>query len=181
MNGFIEWLEILNRKDTRVRAVLRRSLAFEAGEYPSAYPYVEPFIKGENGSWKRDFYYLVAGLWATHWRQERSGNPQTVANACFEYYLSQGESPSVERRFITLLDSDPDQLPYRLRQMVGILKEYPLDFELLLKDLLSWTHEKKWVQNRWAQDFYRHWKTETEKENENEPVHETSLSKEEVE
>ncbi len=29
MNGFIEWLEDLNEKDTKVRAVLRRSLAFD--------------------------------------------------------------------------------------------------------------------------------------------------------
>ena len=33
MNGFIEWLEGLNEKDTKVRAVLRRSLAFDPGEF----------------------------------------------------------------------------------------------------------------------------------------------------
>ncbi len=36
---------------------------------------------------------------------------------------------STERRFITLLDADPDQLPNRLRQMVALLKDYNLDFE----------------------------------------------------
>ena len=30
MNGFIEWLEGLNEKDTRVRAVLRRSLCLRS-------------------------------------------------------------------------------------------------------------------------------------------------------
>lgn len=34
MSGFIEWLESLNKKDTRVRAVLKRSLAFDPGAYP---------------------------------------------------------------------------------------------------------------------------------------------------
>lgn len=180
MNGFIEWLEELNRKDARVRAVLRRSLAFEPGEYPSTYPYVEPFLKGEGGSWRRYVCYLVAGLWAQHWRQDRSGAPQTLAKACFEYYQTQDQSPSVERRFITLLDSDRDQLPYRLRQMIGLLKEYPLDFEVLIKDLLSWTHEKKWVQNKWAQDFYRNWEPETKENAETESVNEANLSKEEA-
>ena len=38
MSGFIEWLEGLNEKDTKVRAVLRRSLAFDPGRYRPAYP-----------------------------------------------------------------------------------------------------------------------------------------------
>ena len=58
MNGFIEWLEKLNEKDTKVRAVLRRSLTFDPGAYVPAYPYVEPFIKGEDKSWRREMYLL---------------------------------------------------------------------------------------------------------------------------
>ncbi len=53
MSRFIEWLEGLNKKDTKVRAVLRRSLAFEPGTFVPAYPYVEPFVKGESDSWRR--------------------------------------------------------------------------------------------------------------------------------
>ncbi|WP_294259682.1 hypothetical protein [Propionivibrio sp.] len=44
MSTFIEWLEGLNEKDTKVRAVLRRSLAFDPGSYVHAFPYVEPFV-----------------------------------------------------------------------------------------------------------------------------------------
>ena len=43
MSGFIEWLEKLNESDTRVRAVLRRSLAFDPGSFIEAIPYVEPY------------------------------------------------------------------------------------------------------------------------------------------
>ena len=165
MNGFVEWLEELNRKDTRVRAFLRRSLSFDAGAYPAAYPYVEPFLKNEpDDGWRRQVHYLVAGLWALHRREGAQGTPESLAKACFRYYQAQGKSPSVERRFITLLDADQDQVPYRLRQMIALLKDYPLDFSALLKELLSWTHEKKWVQNRWAQDFYRNWQSEEEPE-----------------
>ena len=45
MSAFIEWLESLNEKDTKVRAVLMRSLAFEPGTHVPAYPYVEPFLQ----------------------------------------------------------------------------------------------------------------------------------------
>jgi CRISPR system Cascade subunit CasB len=175
MNGFIEWLAKINEKDSRARAVLRRSLAFDPGEYPAAFPYVEPFLKGEENVWRRQAYYLVAGLWAQHWRQGAEGAPQTLAKACFEYCLKQEKSPSVERRFITLLDSDGDQLPYRLRQTTALLKDYQLDFEGLLKDLLFWNNEKKRVRDQWARDFYRNWQPD---EDEDEAVDETNMAKE---
>ena len=154
MNEFFQWLENLNSKDTKVRAVLKRSLAFDPGSYVPAYPYVEPFVKGEASEWRRSVVYLVAGLWAAHWRADRTGSPVSVAYACARYQIASG-STSIERRFITLLDSDKDQLPHRLRQMIALLKEYPIDFEALLKSLLSWSDEHKRRQNEWARDFYR--------------------------
>ena len=36
MSGFIAWLEKLNESDSKVRAILRRSLAFDAGIDPEA-------------------------------------------------------------------------------------------------------------------------------------------------
>ena len=85
MSGFIEWLEKLNEKDTKVRAVLRRSLAFDPGDFPAAYPFVEPFLKNEDNSWRRQMLYLVAGLWAAHWRKDRSGEPISLGKACAVY------------------------------------------------------------------------------------------------
>jgi CRISPR system Cascade subunit CasB len=152
MSAFIEWLESLNKRDTKVRAVLRRSLAFEPGAFPAAFPYVEPFISSDGHA--REMHYLTAGLWAAHWRDGRSAEGVTIGEAAAHYQALNG-SGALERRFITLLDADSDQLPHRLRQMVALLKEYPLDFSTLLDDLLRWTHPDKRTQNRWARDFYR--------------------------
>lgn len=163
MNGFIEWLEGLNGKDTRVRAVLRRSLAFDPGRFAPAYPYVEPFIRDGDSSWRREALYLVAGLWAAHWRQGRAGVPMSIGRACAAYQ-SAGGSSSTERRFIALLDADSDQLPYRLRQMVALLKEQSIDFDALLKGLLDWKDDMKRTQNAWARDFYRNMNHEIETE-----------------
>lgn len=154
MSRFIEWLESLNKKDTKVRAVLRRSLAFEPGTFVPAYPYVEPFVKDESNSWRREMHYLVAGLWAAHWREERPGSLMTIGKACAAYQAA-SRSTSTERRFITLLDSDSDQLPHHLRQMVALLKDQPIDFDALLTGLLYWNDDRKRTQNGWAQDFYR--------------------------
>ena len=171
MNGFIEWLEGLNEKDTKVRAVLRRSLAFDPGIFASAYPYVEPFIKGEANFWRREMLYLVAGLWAAHWREEQRGQFVPIGKACAVHQLASG-STSIERRFITLLDADPDQLPNRLRQMIALLKEQAVDFDDLLKGLLYWNDDQKRTQNSWAQDFYRNLNNETatKYQNEKEPA-----------
>ncbi len=154
MSGFIEWLEGLNEKDTKVRAVLRRSLAFDPGTFVPAYPYVEPFLKREDNPWRREMLYLVASLWAAHWREGRNGTPLSIGKACAAYQAESG-STNTERRFINLLDADRDQLPYRLRQMTALLKDYALDFDALLKALLYWNDDQKRTQNAWARDFYR--------------------------
>lgn len=154
MSGFIAWLEKLNESDSKVRAILRRSLAFDVSQHIPAFPYVEPFLKGEESEWRRNMHYLVAALWAAHWREGRAGTACTLACACAMHQLSSG-SASTERRFISLLDADREQLPYRLRQMVALLNEQPIDFEVLLDDLLRWSRESKRTQNTWARDFYR--------------------------
>ena len=153
MNGFIKWLEGLNEKDTKVKAVLRRSLAFDPGAFVPAYPYVEPFLKGEDNPWRREIFYLVAGIWAAHWREGRSGAQLSIGKACAAYQAASGSS-STERRFINLLDADCDQLPHRLRQMAALLKEQVIDFDALLKGLLYWNDDQKRTQNSWARDFY---------------------------
>lgn len=161
MRRFIEWLEGLNQKDTRVRAVLRRSLAFDPGAFVPAYPYVEPFVKDDSNSWRREMHYLVAGLWAAHWREGRSDSRMTIGRACAAHQAISG-STNTERRFITLLDSDGDQLPHHLRQMISLLKDQSIDFDALLTGLLFWNNDRKRTQNAWAQDFYRNLDDDTE-------------------
>jgi CRISPR system Cascade subunit CasB len=163
MSGFIEWLETMNQSDSRVRAVLRRSLAFDPGGFVPAYPYVEPFVKDDDSSWRRAVYYLVAGLWASHWREGHRGAPVSIGKACAAQQAASGSS-STERRFISLLDADPDQLPHRIRQIVALLREQSIDFDGLLKGLLNWNDDRKRTQNGWARDFYRSLKHETDTE-----------------
>lgn len=154
MSAYLVWLEEMNKRDSRVRAVLRRSLAFAPGAFPAAYPYVEPFLAEDASHWRRQVHYLVAALWAAHWKAERNGNIQLIGKAAALLQLAT-KSASTERRFIALLDANPDELPYRLRQMVALLKEYAIDFDALLTDLLRWQSPDKRTQNQWARQFYR--------------------------
>lgn len=154
MSAFIKWLEELNKNDTKVRAVLRRSLAFDPGTFVPAFPYIEPFVKNEGDSWRRQVHYLVAGLWAVHWRDGQTGEPMALGKACAAYQTASG-SLGTERRFVTMLDSDADQLPHRLRQIVALLKDYSIDFQRLLSGLTYWSEDQKRTQTAWARDFYR--------------------------
>lgn len=153
MSEFIDYLEARSEKDTEVRATLRRSLAFSPGTFVPAYPYVEPFVREAN-NWRRQAHYLVAGLWAAQWREGKQGQAVPIGKACAAHMQATGSS-STERRFINLLDADADQLPHRLRQIVALLKDQPIDFEALLKGLLYWNDDAKHTQNNWARDFYR--------------------------
>jgi len=163
MKRFIEWLEGLNQKDTKVRAVLRHSLAFDPGAFPPAFPYVEPFVGNESSEWNREMHYLIAGLWAAHWREGRVAVPVSIGMACAAHQAVSG-STSTERRFITLLDSTKEELPHRLRQMVALLKDHSIDFEALLKGLVYWIDDRKRTQNAWARDFYRNLQDDTDTE-----------------
>lgn len=60
------------------------------------------------------------------------------------------------KHFVALLDSDREDLPRRLRQVVSLLKatDLGLDWELLLADLRRWEHPLRRVQRRWARDFW---------------------------
>ena len=63
---------------------------------------------------------------------------------------------SVDRRFRILLDSDREQLAYRLRQMVKLMasREVGVDWAQLLMDLRQWHWSGK-PPRKWAEKFYR--------------------------
>jgi|HigsolmetaAR202D_1030399.scaffolds.fasta_scaffold00038_9 CRISPR type I-E/ECOLI-associated protein CasB/Cse2 len=63
---------------------------------------------------------------------------------------------SLDRRFENLIDSDREQLPFRLRQMVRLINasKEALHWESLLSDLLAWDYENRPVQLRWMRDYF---------------------------
>lgn len=137
--------------DRAVDAGLRRSLSFPPGEWPRVFPYVEPFVaKEEQDGFRRRMFYLGAGVWAA--ARERNG--KTPFGKAVNAYMNAMRSESIEKRFITLLDSDAEQLPNRLRQICALLKDESIDFPLLLDGLLYWNAPGKKTQWRWARDFY---------------------------
>ena len=156
--SFVAHLEQLNQRDRGALAALRRSLAFEPGAYPPAYPFVERFVSPERHARdaSRLALYIVAGLYALH---PHHGGKSLASS--LGALVRERESGSIEQRFIALLGADAENVAVYLRQIVSLLgDERPLDYALLLRDLTVWlspfdSERRDRVRQRWARDFYR--------------------------
>lgn len=146
--------------DRKAFAHLRRSLRNNANAMFKAIPYVEPFVYQQR-PWVRDMSYLTAGLFALLERPlEGADIPkrsiENLGKSIARLYLAKNKSPSIEHRFVQLLDADEEQLAKRLRQMMALLKSEAISihWESLLADLCQWNQDKRYVQHRWARAFY---------------------------
>jgi CRISPR system Cascade subunit CasB len=73
-------------------------------------------------------------------------------------------APALDRRVAILLESRLDwreggggELPYRLRQLVRLLasKGIGIDWVQLVRDLGNWNDDRRIVQRRWAESYFR--------------------------
>lgn len=105
--------------------------------------------------WALNNAMLAAALFA--WVKGKCPQADKVnLGAAFGLGLTIEEKQRRERRFIDLLDTDEEELPYKLRQAITLIgKEgIELDWVLLIKHLGQWNHADRWVQKDWARGFW---------------------------
>jgi CRISPR system Cascade subunit CasB len=152
---FFQELAQLAEADSAVVAVLRRSASYDPGLYPPAFPSIEPYVHGL-GNWQRKATYLAAACWAQGTRRNHGeGLAFPVAARTLRNHQSMG-SKSIEQRFTALLDADSDELQWRLRHLTTQLAAaaIPMDWPALLKDLWAWNSQTRYVQIKWAREFW---------------------------
>ncbi|MCL7462698.1 type I-E CRISPR-associated protein Cse2/CasB [Pseudomonas sp. NW5] len=157
--AFINHLREAFERDSAARATLRRSLAFEPGCWPPAYPWVERFVPADcsASSSQRRALYAVAALYARHPKQGST----TLATALGQLMRERG-SASIEKRFVALLAADAENLMDYLRQIISLLAadEKTIDYAALLDDLrvlLNPYADPDWrdrIRQQWARAFY---------------------------
>jgi len=156
-NQFINYLVSLCERDSGAMAKLRHSLAFAPGTYPQAYPYVERFVAE---SWHvqdshRLSLYVVAALFARHpVVDEAKSFAKAFAEVC-----NKRDSPSLERRFIAILDADADIISDYLRHAISLIATEGIGFDYakLRDDLAVWMNRRRvldHVRQKWAREFY---------------------------
>lgn len=164
--AFVAHLSALAEKDRGALAALRRSLSFDPGTFPAAYPHVERFVGRDRHADDpfRRALYLTAGLFALH--------PAHTAKASFATAFGsmarQRGSTSIEQRFVALLGAEPQSLHNLLRQAVSLLAADGMGFDYarLLDDLSRWLNHfgqeaRDGLRQQWARDFYRAFDTQT--------------------
>lgn len=166
--SFISYLEsVLKRDDRAILAHLRRGLGREAGTAMEMFPYVAPFVRN---SYRNDenAYFLVAalfGLYPTYsWKTDEKGRNNLGKSTS----LLSDESNSIEKRFTALLNSDEEDLPNHLRQIISLLKskDKPVNWHELLKGIKHWNRSDRRIQREWAKGFWGNKNTENEEKGE---------------
>ncbi len=147
---FIAGLSVL---DTGPLALFKRNagedLAGSRGILPTFYSLLPRSVRRTTDA---ETYFLVATLYARHDRPGGTGN----FAQCMKEIIDRRNVHSVSRRLAVILDSHRDELPFRLRQAVGLVKSYerPIDWARLLSDLLRWDDPYRRVQKEWARTFF---------------------------
>jgi CRISPR system Cascade subunit CasB len=141
----------ISQLDTAGRFTLLQSLNFPPGEWPPAFPYVEPHIITLSAA-EREIAYVVAGLQALSPATEAFGN---FGEATKRLQLATNSS-FVERAFTILIDPGDDFLYENLRRIVSLMSLHGIapDWERLRRDLNRWRHPEHVVQIAWAQSYY---------------------------
>jgi len=110
---------------------------------------------------------LAAGLFA--WVKGDCSQAEGVNfGAAFGDKLTLDEKRQREKRFIDLLDTDREELSYKLRQAITLIARdgIGLDWVRLVRHLGHWNHPDRWVQKEWARGFWAAPVTETTAEHE---------------
>lgn len=112
-----------------------------------------------------DSYFLVATLYPFEKQPKKSKSetaepPPTLPN--FADVLGQvarsneKSRDGLDRRFERLLDADSQQLPFYLRREIQFLTTVgkKLDWAQLLYDVLHWQSPDRYIQRRWAREYF---------------------------
>lgn len=148
--GYLLTLAKEGKEDRGALAELRSGLGKQPGEMARVHKHVVPYLPARGRNDDR-WYYLIATLFGA-FPKHRKGRSLGAA-----FRRLKQKSDSMEARFVALLNAHPDDLDAHLRHVVRLLEahEQPLDWFLLLDELLQWSAPDGRVQLRWARDFYK--------------------------
>jgi CRISPR system Cascade subunit CasB len=145
--------DLAKRQDRAALAHLRRGLGKKPGESMEMYPYVGRFISEKtDGSYDRAVF-LTSALFADY--SDAAQNIGDLGRSVRQLAKDTG-SDSIERRFVALLDAEPNELHYYLRQMVGLLKanNIAVNWNTLFENIRDWGKPSRGVQRKWARSFW---------------------------
>jgi CRISPR system Cascade subunit CasB len=152
----VAFIEALERLDAAGRARLKRNAGRTLEEARDIHRVFFQMLPYDLPDSQYNSYFLIATLFPL---ADHRGSGQSLGATLQRVRAIRGgeaKANSLDRRVQTLLDSDRDQLPFRLRQAVRLAAadDQAIDWLELLRDILGWQREGRPVQLRWAKDYY---------------------------
>lgn len=144
---------LATRQDRAALAHLRRGLNSKPGESIEMFPYVGRFVSEKTNAGHDRAVFLTSALFADY--SDAAQNVGDLGRSVRQLSSETG-SDSIERRFVALLDAEPDDLHYYLRQMISLLKanSVAVNWTELFKDIRAWGSESRYAQKKWARSFW---------------------------
>lgn len=142
---------LVKRQDRAALANLRRGLGRPPMSAMEMYPYLGQFLSHETKPRYENAVFIIAALFAYY-----HDAPGVNGNLGASLRQLKDQSDSIEKRFVALLNGDEEDLPYYLRQTIGLLKskDVGVNWERLLSDVQNWSSDKRFVQKNWARSFW---------------------------
>ncbi len=150
-----QFIQLLQELGPGPRARLRRNAGNALSESRGVLPLFFSLLPREVVYPKTvESYFLIATLFGSNPIAGGRGNlAWTLADIANRAGVNKN---GVDRRVAILIDSDRDELPFRLRQAVHFVATHrrPINWSLLLWDLLVWEHPNRPVQKAWARTYF---------------------------
>lgn len=139
------------RQDRAALAHLRRGLGKPPKTAMEMFPYLGQFLSHDTKQNYENTVFIVAALFAYY-----SDAKHTKGNLGASLRELSEKSDSIEKRFVALLNAEAEDLPYYLRQIIGLLKsnDVAVNWERLFKDVQYWNSDQRFVQQKWAEQFW---------------------------
>lgn len=152
---FFELIARLVNHSPAARATLRRSL-YGGDRYAIDQQIIlRPRIPQDVPTYDRPTWQFCACLFAQFPQETVWHEGVSFGESC-RWLEEKTTSNGVDRRFRQLLTLPPEDLDAPLRHLFGwVAREgVQIDYPKLLQDLCRWGHSSRYVQDRWAQDFW---------------------------
>jgi len=170
---FIENLRNLKKRRKGEFVLLKRALGkltkealdalpvfYRCLPYKKAVEFVKADVFEKELIYNREIYFLIATLFSFNNRPFKGSFGKTMQ----QVFLKTG-SENIRKRMIRLVSSDFDYIndyapgggtiTRNLEQCIRLASSYNVgvDWIQLLEDLIYWTHNDKFIQDRWIRDF----------------------------
>ena len=161
----VEHLFNLRKRDDRgTLATLRRGMSLTVKEMMGSAigAHVWPHLPQDASYREKYTAFAVAALFAGYCAgkgrdvrgEKKAGNFGTTMRRVWE---ACDKNPSFEQRFVVILDASAEAVYEQLQQAVqhARYKEIPIDWEQLYEHLRAWNYKTGYVQQKWAESFWR--------------------------